>query len=80
MSKETITLRIAEEKKTALDAIATGLDRDRSYVINQAIDAYLELYQWQVEEIKNGVAEAEAGDFATDDEVNGFFSKWANKE
>jgi len=77
MSKETITLRIDLEKKAALDAIATGLDRDRTYIINQAIDAYLDFYQWQIDEIKKAIAEADAGKFASDTDVNAFFAKWA---
>jgi predicted transcriptional regulator len=80
MSKESITLRIEQEKKEALDAIAAGLDRDRSYVINQAIDAYLELYEWQIEEIKKAIAEADAGKFAKDKDVDAFFAKWSEKE
>jgi predicted transcriptional regulator len=79
MSKETITMRIDEEKKAALDAIAASLDRDRSYVINQAIDAYLELQQWQITEIKKTVAEADEGKFANDQQVRAFFEKWADE-
>jgi len=46
--QETITFRIEAEKE-ALDAIALTMDRDRSYVLNLAISAYLEVNQWQIE-------------------------------
>jgi predicted transcriptional regulator len=75
MSKNNITFRIESEKRDALDVIAAGLDRDRSYVLNEAITAYLEIHQWQLEEIQKGVAEADAGDFASDKEVSAMFSK-----
>lgn len=75
MSKENVTFRLDSEKKMALEAIASGMDRDRSYVINEAITSYLEMHKWQIEEIKKGIAEAEAGDFATEEEVQAVFAK-----
>lgn len=44
-----------------MDELAAVLDRDRSAVINEAIDAYLDLHQWQVERIQRALAEAESG-------------------
>ena len=76
MSKETITFRIETEKREALDAIAAQMDRDRSYVLNEAISAYLEVHQWQIEHIKEGLRQADAGEFATEDEVVAAFEKW----
>jgi predicted transcriptional regulator len=61
MSKETISFRIDPGKRAAVDALAAALDRDRSAVINDAIEAYLELHQWQVEHIERGLAEAKSG-------------------
>lgn len=75
MSKENVTFRLENEKRVILDAIAAGLDRDRTYVLNEAVDLYLEVYQWQIAEIKAGLAEADAGDFATDEEVQSVFAK-----
>jgi RHH-type transcriptional regulator, rel operon repressor / antitoxin RelB len=75
MSKDNVTFRLERDKRAALDEIAAGLDRDRSYVINEAITAYLEIHQWQIEEIQNGIAEAEAEDFASEAEVDAMFSK-----
>lgn len=78
MSKENVTFRLENEKRVILDAIAAGLDRDRTYVLNEAVDLYLEVYQWQIAEIKAGLAEADAGDFATDEEVQSVFAKLTN--
>ncbi len=78
MSKENITFRLESDKRVILDTIAAGLDRDRTYVLNEAVDLYLEVYQWQIAEIKAGVAEAEAGDYATEEEVQAVFAKLTN--
>jgi predicted transcriptional regulator len=61
MSKESIGFRIESEKRVALDQLASAMQRDRSTLINAAIDAYLELHHWQVELIAKRLAAANAG-------------------
>lgn len=78
MAKENITFRIDSEKRSALEAIAAGMERDRSYVLNEAINLYLEMHQWQMEEIRQGITEADAEDFATEEEVQAVFAKLTN--
>ncbi|MEH2378114.1 MAG: ribbon-helix-helix protein, CopG family [Nostoc sp.] len=78
MSKENITFRIDSDRKAALDAIAARINRDRSYVLNEAVAAYLEMYQWQIEEIQKGISEADSEDFASDEEVKATFAKLTN--
>ena len=75
MGRETINFRTEADKIKILDAIAQALDRDRSYVINQAISSYLEFHQWQINHIKEGIGQANAGDFATESEVAAVFRK-----
>jgi len=38
----------------------------------------LEIHQWQIEEIRQGITEAEAGDFATEEEVQAVFARLTN--
>jgi len=79
MSKETISFRTDEQKVVAIDAIAAVLDRDRTYIINDAIDAYLEIHRWQIEEIKKAIGEANAGQFASTKAVDTFFARWTDE-
>lgn len=76
MGEEMISVRIASEKKAALQAIAERTDRDLSLVIEDAVDAYLELQAWQVEHIEEGLRQAEAGEFASEAEVREAFARW----
>ncbi len=78
MSRETISFRLESEKREALDAVATALDRDRSYIINEAIEneaieAYLDVHRWQLEHIREGLRQADAGEFATEAEMKATF-------
>jgi len=70
MKQMNVSFRTYENKIKSLDAIAEALDRDRSYVLNEAISAYLELYRWQINHIEEGLRQAEAGEFATEGEVD----------
>lgn len=76
MNKRTITFRMDAQKRKALDAIALGIDRDRSYVLNEAINNYLEVHQWQAAHIKEALRQADAGKFAKDSEVTAAFARW----
>jgi len=76
MSPATLTLQLNVEQNFALDQIATDLDCDRSELVKQAIDAYLQNYQWQVNHILKGIQQADVGQFATEEEVTQAFAKW----
>lgn len=79
MNGENITLTLDKEKKAALNAIATKMERDLSDVLNEAIATYLEINQWLHSEIEKGIAEAEAEDFASDEEIQTIFAKLTNE-
>jgi predicted transcriptional regulator len=75
MTQETISFGMESEKREALDAVASALRRDRSYIINKAIEAYLDVHQWQIDHIREGLRQADAGEFATKAEMKGAFSR-----
>jgi predicted transcriptional regulator len=75
MGKETISFRMDTEKRETLDGVASALDRDRTYILNEAIDAYLDVHKWQMEHIRRGLQQADAGEFATDAEMKATFSR-----
>ena len=62
MSKESIGFRIESERRVALDELANAMNRDRTTLINEAIEAYLELHHWQVELITKRLVAADAGE------------------
>ena len=57
----TISFRTEEQQRERLDQIAGELDRNRNWVINNAIDDYLEQYEWERAKIKRGMADFAAG-------------------
>ena len=76
MEKSNVTVRLEADKIALLDHLAKVDDRDRSYLIKVAIDEYLACQQWRMEEITKAVAEADAGDFASEHDMEKRFAKW----
>lgn len=75
MRRKTVTFRLDEDKRKALDIIAEGLDRDRSYVLNEAVSSYIDIHRWQVEHVQEGLRQAKARHFASESEVAAAFAK-----
>jgi predicted transcriptional regulator len=77
---KTVSFRTDSRKVEALDAIAASQDRDRSYLLNQAIDSYLELQQYHVELIEKGIQQAEAGNLVDHAEVEKMAARLLRKK
>lgn len=80
MTEGVFTVRVDPEKQKRLDALAQQLDRSRNYVVNQAIEEFLDTHVWQVEHIRSGLAAAERGEFATDEEMEAVFNRYRQEE
>jgi len=63
------TVRLDEDVLRDLDRLAEKTDRSRNWLVNQAVQDYVTVNAWQLERIEGGIAAADRGDFATDDEV-----------
>lgn len=74
MATTAISIRLSEEMRQQLDGLAGIVGRSRNHVIVDALQRYLQDEAWQLEEIRAGIAEADAGDFATPDEVAAVFT------
>lgn len=66
---KTVTFRIDNEKIQKLDAYAAQDERDRSYLVNEAISRYLEARDFQVARITEGLRQADAGELIEHEEV-----------
>jgi len=77
MDTTTLTLRVPSEMKEQLDKLANATHRSKSYLAGEAIRQYLYLEAWQIGEIQQALKEADANDFASDDEVAAVVRKYA---
>lgn len=71
-----LTIRVSEDLRKSLDSLSEMTGRSRSWLAMEAIKDYLGREQWQIAETHAALAEADLGDFATDDEVAAVMTKW----
>jgi predicted transcriptional regulator len=64
----------------ALDVLAKALDRDRTYLLNEAVAAYLDMQQWQLEHLKKSIQQADAGRFVKHQEVKKMAAGWRRRK
>jgi predicted transcriptional regulator len=64
------TIRLDDEILAKLDALAADTDRSRNWIAAKAIESYIELNAWQIEQIKAGLAEADRGEFVTEADLD----------
>jgi predicted transcriptional regulator len=72
----TMTVRLDDDLKERLEGLAEATQRTKSFLAAEAIREYLDLNEWQVRETQAALAEADASDFATDDEVDVVTTTW----
>ena len=80
MEKQTVSFRLESDKVAALDALADSMDRDRTYLLSEAVQAYLETQQWHLEQIEAGLADADAGRVVDHRSVKAMASKWRHRK
>ena len=70
-STDVVSIRIPAKLKKRLTAIAKTMDRSQNWLITNALENYVGLYDWQVEEIKKSIKKADnGGKFHTNEGVN----------
>lgn len=56
-----VAVRLDPQRHAKLVRLAVATDRPKSWVMERALDAYLDNQLWQVEHIQKGLAELDAG-------------------
>ena len=73
----TLSVRLEDEIKESLERLAASTQRSKSFLAAEAIRQFVESNEWQVAESQAALAEADAGDFATEAELAAFMARWA---
>lgn len=71
-----MSMRLPDELFNQLDHLAEATGRTKTFLALQALRNFVAQEAWQVAEIKKAIAEADAGDFATDEEMKALKAKW----
>jgi predicted transcriptional regulator len=60
-NKKTISFRLDAKKAAELDELGQEQARDRTFLLNEAVDAYLDVQRWQLAHIKESIRQADSG-------------------
>ncbi|HEX3472540.1 MAG TPA: hypothetical protein VHT28_15270 [Silvibacterium sp.] len=76
MSIRTVSFRTASEKLEQLDSLAASQQRDRTFIINEALDQYLSLQNYHRSLIEEGIRQADAGQLTAHEKVVARSKSW----
>jgi predicted transcriptional regulator len=76
----TVSFRVPDDIAAQLDALSDTTDRPRSWHLEQALKAYLEVQAWQVAHIRQGLDEIAAGKGVAHDAVRDWVASWATED
>ena len=76
MTTKAINVRLPEALYDQIEQLAKATARTRSFLAIDALTRYVERESWQIRDIHEGIKEADAGEFATDNQVEAVFAKY----
>ena len=75
----TLSLRIDEETKNRLEALARRARRSKSFLAAEAIAAYVEAESWQFDEIEASLADLDRGRAVDHETVAAWLRSWGKR-
>lgn len=79
MESTTLSFRVDTDKARRLDELAAATARPKSWLLEQALDAYLDTQAWQVAHIEKGLKELDRGEGVRHAEVAAWLRSWGRK-
>ena len=78
-SPRTVSFRIDSAKVEELDSLAKAMDRDRSYLLNEAVENYLAEQRRFAAMVEEGLEDMRSGRYFTDEEVGRMVDQWTRE-
>ena len=69
MSARSINLRLPETLCNQIKELAKGAAKTKRFLAIDALTNYVQSESWQIRDIQEGIKEADAGEFATEEQV-----------
>ena len=76
---ETLSIRLDADTKKRLDALAQRSKRSKSFLAAEAISQYVAAEEWQLDEIRAGIADLDEGRSASHDKVSKWLKSWGKR-
>lgn len=79
MRSTTFTVRVDTAVRKRLEKLAKSTGRSRSFLAAEAIDAYLEVNEWQVAGVKRAISSLDRGERIAHDQVKEWVGSWGEE-
>ena len=76
MQTAELSMRLPEDLTAQLGELAQAVGQSAQDLALQALRDFVAREQWQLAEIKQGLAEADRGEFASEEEMRALYRKW----
>ena len=73
---ETLSIRLDTDTKKRLDALAQSSKRSKSFLAAEAIAQYVEAEEWQLGEIRAGLADLDEGQSVSHEKAAKWLKSW----
>ncbi|MBM3516553.1 MAG: ribbon-helix-helix domain-containing protein [Alphaproteobacteria bacterium] len=77
--RHSLSFRTTPDKIERLDQLAKATNRARSWLLDQALEAYLDAQAWQIAHIERGLGELRWGEGVSHDEVARRIRSWVEE-
>ena len=74
--REQVSFKLETNTKRRLEALAAATRRTKTFVLEEAINHYLDLNEWQIKSIEEGLEDARAGRIITHETL---VAKWERR-
>ena len=75
-----LSFRVSPEKAKKIERLSKATDRPKSWLPEQALEAYLEVHAWQVERIETSLDDLKTGKGVPHERVAGWLAGWGTDE
>jgi RHH-type transcriptional regulator, rel operon repressor / antitoxin RelB len=76
MSSATLTVRVDAAAKKRLEKLARSTGRSRCFLAAEAINAYLDVNEWQVAGIKQAISSLDRGEGIPHEQLKDWVTSW----
>jgi RHH-type transcriptional regulator, rel operon repressor / antitoxin RelB len=74
------TVRLDDELTDQLEAMATGMDRSKSYLTALALREFVAREAWFIADVQKGLEQAQRGEFVPEEEMEALFEEFCGSE
>ena len=79
MPSTTFTVRVEAKVKKRLEKLAKSTGRSRSFLAAEALNAYLDVNEWQIAGVKRAMTSLDRGDGVPRQAVKDWVNSWGRK-